>query len=138
MNLIFLRFTEVWMQRVLCKVNVTPFVTYFARDPLCSYFMNLRKMKFISQIENPLLVLHESVSDIDINESLSEKQKHLIREVCKDYEDVLSYIQGWVFRVLKPPQSVLPKVVNTCQYWLIENFSCWLVKYFISWSVKGF
>ena len=27
------------------------------------------------------------------------------------------------FNRLKPPQSVLPKVVNTGQYWSIENFS---------------
>ena len=48
-----------------------------------------------TEIENPLLVPKESVSDIGINESLSsEKQKHLIREVFKDYEDVLTNIPG--------------------------------------------
>ena len=45
----FLRFIDVWTQWVPCKVNVTPWiptkltwrrsgVTYFARDPLRSYF----------------------------------------------------------------------------------------------------
>ena len=41
---IFLRFMEVWTQRVPCKVNVTPFgVTYFARDTLRSYFHEPQK-----------------------------------------------------------------------------------------------
>ena len=42
MNLIFLRFIEVWMQRFPCKVNATP-VTYFACDPLHSYFNEPQK-----------------------------------------------------------------------------------------------
>ena len=40
MNFIFLRFMEVWTQRVPCKVKV---VTYFARDPLRSYFHEPQK-----------------------------------------------------------------------------------------------
>ena len=48
-NFIFLRFMEVWTQRVPCKVKgVTYFahdegVTYFARDPLRSYFHKPQK-----------------------------------------------------------------------------------------------
>ena len=38
MNFIFLLLIEVWTQWVLCNVNMTPGVTYFARDPLRSYF----------------------------------------------------------------------------------------------------
>ena len=40
MNFIFLRFMEVWTQRVPCKVLG---VTYFARDPLRSYFHEPQK-----------------------------------------------------------------------------------------------
>ena len=40
MNFIFLRFMEVSTQRVPCKVKV---VTYFARDPLRSYFLETQK-----------------------------------------------------------------------------------------------
>ena len=44
MNFVFLRFMEVRKQRVPCKLNVTPLgITYFARDPLCSYFHEPQK-----------------------------------------------------------------------------------------------
>ena len=62
MNFIFLQFMEVWTQRVPCKVNVTPEyerngsrakltwrpsgVTYFAGDPLRSYFHEPQKTEF--------------------------------------------------------------------------------------------
>ena len=41
------------------------------------------------------------------------------------------------FNQLKPPRSILPKVVNTGQYWSIESFSGWLVLKFIYESVEG-
>ena len=40
MNFIFLKFIEVWTQRVPCKVKVD---TYFARDPLRSYIHEPQK-----------------------------------------------------------------------------------------------
>ena len=43
MNFIFLLFIEVCTQWVLCKINMTPGVTYFARDPLRSYFDEQQK-----------------------------------------------------------------------------------------------
>ena len=45
-------------------------------------------------IENPLLVPHETVSDVNINKSLSEKQMHDMQRVCKEFEDVLTDIPG--------------------------------------------
>ena len=41
---------EAWTQWVTCKVTKCKAMGHvnFARDPLRSYFMNLRKIKFIS------------------------------------------------------------------------------------------
>ena len=55
MSFFFLRFMELWTQRVLCKVNVTP---YFARDPLCSYFHEPQKNEiyFLTQTFKMMLI----------------------------------------------------------------------------------
>ena len=55
--------------------------------------------------------------------------------------------QGWVVKTapvltggynrLKPPRSILPKVVNTSQYWSTEIFSGWLVLYLVYGPVEG-
>ena len=57
MNFIFLRFIEVWTQRVPCKVNVAPEGSRALRASLTLHVTrcihtstNLRKMKFISYI----------------------------------------------------------------------------------------
>ena len=41
------------------------------------------------------------------------------------------------FNPLKPPRSVLPKVVNTGQYWSNEKFYGWLVLKLVYESVEG-
>ena len=50
-------FIEVWTQYVPCKVNVTPIlgVTYFARDPLRSYFDEPQKneIHFLNVLPDP-------------------------------------------------------------------------------------
>ena len=45
-------------------------------------------------IENPLLVPKETVNDVNINELLPEKQIDDIKNVCKDFDDVLTDIPG--------------------------------------------
>ena len=57
MNFIFLLFIEVWTQWVLCKINVTG-VTYFARDPLRSYFDEQQK--------NEIYFLNKHYSKINV------------------------------------------------------------------------
>lgn len=47
-----------------------------------------------TEIENPLLVPQESLSDIHINDSLSENQREQLLGVCKDFKDVLTDIPG--------------------------------------------
>ena len=45
-------------------------------------------------IENPLLVPKETVNDVNINKLLPEKQINDIKNVCKDFDDVLTDIPG--------------------------------------------
>ena len=59
---------KIWTQWITCKVNDALFGCHvnFARDPLCSYFMNLRKIKFISysagEEKSPLFIfLHDQL-----------------------------------------------------------------------------
>ena len=43
-----------------------------------------------ADIENPLLVLHESFNDIRMDSLLTEEQKQQLNDLCKEFDDVLT------------------------------------------------
>ena len=45
-------------------------------------------------IENPLLVPHESVNDIRMDSLLTEEQKQQLNDLCKEFDDVLTDVPG--------------------------------------------
>ena len=45
-------------------------------------------------IENPLLVPHESVNDIRMDSLLTEEQKQQLKDLCKEFDDVLTDVPG--------------------------------------------
>ena len=45
-------------------------------------------------IENPLLVPHESVNDIRMDSLLTEEQKQQLNDLCKEFENVLTDVPG--------------------------------------------
>ena len=45
-------------------------------------------------IENPLLVPHESVNDIRMDSLLTEGQKQQLNDLCKEFDDVLTDVPG--------------------------------------------
>ena len=45
-------------------------------------------------IENPLLVPHESVNDIRMDSLLTEEQKKQLNDLCKEFDDVLTDVPG--------------------------------------------
>ena len=45
-------------------------------------------------IENPLLVPHESVNDMRMDSLLTEEQKQQLNDLCKEFDDVLTDVPG--------------------------------------------
>ena len=58
------------------------------------FISNKEEDSSYTDIENPLLVPQESLSDIKMDSLLSDDQKQQLLDICKEYEDVLTDIPG--------------------------------------------
>lgn len=76
----------------ISSVEINPENTQTVKNIAC--LLSSQEDIEYSEMENPLLIPQESVNDVHINESLSEKQKEQLLIMCKGYEDVLTDIPG--------------------------------------------